>query len=44
MNHIFLKKNRPRYYSKSPTVQNTFWPIPGLISITGVTTMFTRNG
>ena len=31
MNHISLKKkkNRPRCYAKSSTVQDTFWPIPG---------------
>ena len=37
MNHIFLKKNRPRCYIKSPTAQEAFRPIPGLISCTGVT-------
>ena len=35
-NHISLK-NRPRCYTKSPTVQDAFRPIPGLISCTGVT-------
>ena len=29
-------KNRPRCYAKSPTVQNMFWPILGLISCAGV--------
>ena len=28
-------KNRPRCYTKSPTVQDAFWPIPGLISCAG---------
>ena len=37
MNHISLKKNRPRCYAKSPTAQDTFRPIPGLISCTGLT-------
>ena len=36
VNHISLK-NRPRCYVKSPTVQDTFRSIPGLISCTGVT-------
>ena len=35
-NHISLK-NRPRCYTKSPTEQVMFWPIPGLIRCTGVT-------
>ena len=30
-------KNRPRCYGKSPTVQDAFWPIPGLVSCGGVT-------
>ena len=30
-------KKRPRCYAKSPTVQDTFQPIPGLISYAGVT-------
>ena len=35
-NHIRLK-NMPRYFAKSPTAQDTFWPIPGLIVYAGVT-------
>ena len=35
MNHISLIKIRPRCYVKSPTVPDTFRPIPGLISCTG---------
>ena len=35
-NHISLK-NRPRCYTKSPTAQDTFQSIPGLISCTRVT-------
>ena len=35
-NHISLK-NRLRCYVKSPTAQDVFRPIPGLISYTGVT-------
>ena len=37
-NHTSLK-NRPmtRCYAKSPTAQDAIWPIPGLISCTGVT-------
>ena len=31
MNHISLK-NRPKCYTKSPTAQDAFQPIPGLIS------------
>ena len=34
MNHI-PQKNRPRCYVKSPTVKDTFRPIPGLISCAG---------
>ena len=30
------KKNRPRCYAKSPTVQDMFWPILDLISCAGV--------
>ena len=30
-------KNRPRCYTKSPTAQDAFWPIPGLISCAEVT-------
>ena len=30
-------QNRPGCYAKSPTVQDVFWPTPGLISCTGVT-------
>ena len=30
-------QNRPRCYAKSPTVQDAFRPIPGLISCAGVT-------
>ena len=26
-----MKKNPPRCYIKSPTVQDAFWPVPGLI-------------
>jgi len=37
-NHcISLKKGRPRCYAKSPSAQDMFWPIPGLISCAGVT-------
>ena len=36
-NHISLNKNRPRCYAKSPTVQDMFLPILGLISCAGVT-------
>ena len=36
MNQISLK-NRFGCYAKSPTGQDTFWPIPGLISCTEVT-------
>ena len=32
INRISLKKKRPRCYVKSPTAQDTFQPIPGLIS------------
>ena len=35
MNHTEL--NRPRCYAKSPTAQDAFQPIPGLISCAGVT-------
>ena len=35
MNHISVKKDRPRCYTKSPTAQDTFQPIPCLISCTG---------
>ena len=34
---ISLKKNRPRCCVKSPTAQDAFQPIPGLISCAGVT-------
>ena len=38
MNHISLNnKGRPRFYTKSPTGQDIFWTIPGLISCAGVT-------
>ena len=38
MNHISLnKKGKPRWYAKSPTVQNVFQPIPGLINCAVVT-------
>ena len=37
LNSQFLKKGRPRSYAKSPTVQDAFQPIPGLISCAGVT-------
>ena len=37
MNHISLKKNWPRCHCKSPTVQDAFRPILGLISHAGVT-------
>ena len=30
VNHITLKKGRPRCYAKSLTVQDTFWSIPDL--------------
>ena len=32
--HSMNKKGRPRCYAKSPTAQDVFWPIPGLISCT----------
>ena len=43
--HVFMSnqgtisplKNRLRCYVKSPTAQDAFWAIPGLISCTGVT-------
>ena len=35
--HLPEQKDRPRCYVKSPTVQNTFQSIPGLISCAGVT-------
>ena len=35
-NHTSIQ-NRPRRYAKSPTVQDVFQPIPGLISSAGVT-------
>ena len=37
-NHISLK-NRPRCHTKSPTAQDAFWPIPGLIRCAGVTVL-----
>ena len=38
MNHISLnKKDWLTCYAKSPTAQDAFEPIPGLISYTGVT-------
>ena len=37
MNNQRTISNRPRCYAKSPTVHDTFWPIPGLISCTRVT-------
>ena len=37
----FLLKNRPRCYAKTPTVQDTFQPIPGLTSYVEVTEMGT---
>ena len=36
MNHISLK-NRARCYVKSPTAQDVFRPVPGLISCAGGT-------
>ena len=35
--HLPEQKDRPRCYVKSSTAQNTFLPIPGLISCAGVT-------
>ena len=29
MNHIFLKRGRPRCYAKSPAAQDAFQPLPG---------------
>ena len=38
MNHMFLnKKYVSRGFAKSPTAQDMFQPIPGLISCAGVT-------
>ena len=37
MNNQRTISNRPRCYAKSPTAQDVFWPIAGLISCTGVT-------
>jgi len=37
MNHISLKKYRPKCYVKSPTAQDAFRPILGLISCARVT-------
>ena len=38
MIHIFInkRKGRPKCFAKSPTAQDAFWLIPGLISCTGV--------
>ena len=36
LNHISLKKNRPRCYVKSPIAQDAFRPIPGLINCAGL--------
>ena len=41
-NHISLK-NRLTCYAKSLTVQDTFWPIPGLISCAGYDSESTDN-
>ena len=37
MNNQRTISNRRRCYAKSPTAQDTFWPIPGLISCARVT-------
>ena len=38
VNYISLnKEGRHSCYVKSPTAQDAFWPIPGLISCAGVT-------
>ena len=37
MNNQRTISNRPRCYAKSPTAQDAFWPIPGLISCAEVT-------
>ena len=38
VNYISLnKEGRRSCYVKSPTAQDAFWPIPGLISCAGVT-------
>ena len=38
MNYISLKeKSRLKCYAKSPTVQDMFWAIPGLISCAEMT-------
>ena len=37
MNNQGTISNRPRCCTKSSTAQDTFWPIPGLISCAGVT-------
>ena len=34
MNNQRTISNRPRFYAKSPTAQDAFWPTPGLISCT----------
>ena len=41
-NHISLK-NRLTCYAKSLTAQDTFWPIPGLISCSGYDSESTDN-
>ena len=35
--YIPLKNSRPRCYTKSPTAQDVFWPIPTLVSCAAVT-------
>ena len=36
-NYVSLnKKDRPICYTKLPTVQHVFWPIPNLINCTGM--------
>ena len=37
MNHISLKEIGLDIYAKSPNAQEAFWPVPSLISYTGVT-------
>ena len=37
MNNQRTISNRPRCYAKSPTAQDAFWPIPGLINCAEVT-------
>ena len=42
VNQISLnEKGRPKCYAKSPTAQDTFWPIPGLVHMESSSKVFT---